>query len=126
LPAGATFYFEYAIPKPPSSGQKFLFFKVFMNGRHIVSWGIDLLKSSAGTTHRALYEPSERYRDISGVCHPLPGIEARSFRFVADTQATSVAEDGGLIEFQVFRAQARKRRAARLEQHRHQVKYGIA
>ena len=123
---GASFFFEYAINSPPS-GLNFLFFKVFMNGRHIVSWGIDLQKVTSGTMYRALYEPSQHYQQKeNGVLLSAPGIEARSFKFVAGSGPKSVADDGGLIEFQVFRAKARNGRAAHLDQHRNQDKYGIA
>lgn len=124
--AGASFFFEYAITNAPL-GYNYLFFKVFMNGRHIVSWGIDLRKAVSGTMYRALYEPSGHYQQReNGVLVSSPGIEARSFKFVSELGPRSVADDGGLIEFQVFRAKGRNGRSARLDQHRNQDKYGIA
>ncbi len=113
----AKFFFNYTINKVPAD-QKYLFFKVYMNGRHIVSWGVDLRKVSSGSTFRALYEPSDHFQQR--------GIEARHFRFVSGPQNQSVADDGGLIEFQVFRAKGRNGRAARLDECRLQEKYGIA
>jgi len=126
LNLGSSFFFEYAITNAPS-GYRYLFFKVFMNGRHIVSWGIDLRTVASGTMYRALYEPSEhcQHRE-KGVLVSSPGTEGRSFRFVSGSGPRSVADDGGLIEFQAFRAKARSGRAARLDQHRSQDKYGIA
>lgn len=38
----------------------------------------------------------------------------------------SVAEDGGLVEIQVFRAKDRRPRAPKLESFRNQEMYGIA
>ncbi len=98
-----------------------------MNGRHIVSWGIDLSITAAGSAYRALYEPSERYqyKENEVLLKPV-GIEARYFKFVHGPETKSVAEDGGIIEVHVFRARGRSGRAARLGQHRKQEKYGIS
>ncbi len=122
----AKFFFSYTINKVPG-GQNYLFFKVFMNGGHIVSWGIDLRKVSSGSTFRALYEPSDRFQqNDNGVLLKAAGIEARHFRFVSEPADQSVADDGGLVEFQVFRAKGRNGRAARLDLCRNPEKYGIA
>ncbi|KAI3396122.1 hypothetical protein diail_453 [Diaporthe ilicicola] len=123
---GAQFCINYVVeqePNPPSH----LFFKLFMNGRHITSWGINPQVKRKGRVEKALYEPSDRWdREDGGTTMKPDGIEARYFHFVADQQEKSVADDGGLIEVQVFRARGRKRRAAKLDQYRHQEKYGIA
>ncbi len=99
-----------------------------MNGRHVVSWGLNLGKSSSGKTYRALYEPSDRYqhRGQDGVVLMPAGIEARSFRFVPGPEEDSAAGDGGLVEVQIFRSQGRNRRAPSLDRYRNQEKYGIA
>ncbi|KAL1867489.1 hypothetical protein Daus18300_006333 [Diaporthe australafricana] len=98
-----------------------------MNGRHITSWGINPRVKNKGRVEKALYEPSDRWDHKDGGTTIKPdGIEARYFHFVAYQQEKSVAEDGGLIEVQIFRARGRKRRAAKLDQYRHQEKYGIA
>lgn len=123
---GAQFWIEYDVEHnsiPPA----FLFFKLYMNGRHITSWGINPRIKTGGQVEKALYEPSERWdHEENGVILKQNGIEARYFHFVAGQQEQSVAEDGGLIEVQVFRAKGRKRRAAKLDQYRHQEQYGIA
>lgn len=98
-----------------------------MNGRHITSWGINPRVKNKGQVEKALYEPSDRWdHKDNGIVMKHNGIEARYFYFVVGQQETSVAEDGGLIEVQVFRAMGRKRRAAKLDQYRHQEQYGIA
>ncbi|KAJ0116241.1 hypothetical protein J7T55_005187 [Diaporthe amygdali] len=123
---GAQFWISYIVeqkPNPPSH----LFFKLFMNGRHITSWGINPEVKSKGRVEKALYEPSDRWNhEEDGTIMKPDGIEARYFHFVGGQEEKSVAEDGGLIEIQVFRAKGRKRRAAKLDQYRHQEKYGIA
>lgn len=119
------FFFNYAI-KDFQTTYKYLFFKVVMNGRVVVSWGIDLGTVEEGAAFRALYEPSHRFRSLDdGEEFDMPGIEARYFKFMPSLKTNSVADDGGLIEVQVFRAKARAPRAPRLEQCRNQVKYGV-
>lgn len=94
-----------------------------MNGRHITSWGITP-RVKDGEVEKALYEPSDRWdHEEDGTIIKPEGIEARYFHFIDEQK--SVAEDGGLIEILVFRARGRKRRAAKLDQYRHQDKYGI-
>jgi len=46
--------------------------------------------------------------------------------FLPGEENKSIAEDGGLIEVQAFRAQGRRARSARLEQFRYQENYSIA
>ncbi|EFX01208.1 hypothetical protein CMQ_6150 [Grosmannia clavigera kw1407] len=111
------FYIQYRINQLPI-GHKYLFFKVHINGRQIVAWGINLHKTTSGATNQALFQPSEHYQyNDDGVVIAEPGIESRCFLFVPNASGTaaSVAEDGGLIEIQVFRAKTRRRRAPRLD-----------
>ncbi|KAI1391293.1 uncharacterized protein F4822DRAFT_427145 [Hypoxylon trugodes] len=99
---------------------------MFINGHHNVSWGIDVNRSSVGNVTRSLYEPGDEFRDENGDT-PI-GIEARYFHFMHISENESGAEDGGLIEVQVFRCQGRRRVAAILDSYppRHQERYGIA
>ncbi|KUI56778.1 hypothetical protein VP1G_04095 [Cytospora mali] len=123
---GAQFWINYVVEREPTPPGH-LFFKLYMNGRHITSWGINPRIKTKGQVEKALYEPSERWdHEENGTVIKQTGIEARYFHFVGGQQEKSVAEDGGLIEVQVFRAKGRKRRAAKLDQYRHQDKYGIA
>ncbi|KAI1133896.1 hypothetical protein F5Y05DRAFT_423079 [Hypoxylon sp. FL0543] len=105
---------------------RFLFFKMYINGHHTVSWGIDANSSSAGSVSRSLYEPDEKFRDENG--NPVMGIETRYFRFKHGLGRSSLAEDGGLIEIQVFRCRGRRRIAVVLDPypHRREERYGIA
>lgn len=54
------------------------------------------------------------------------GIEARYFHFMPAMGKSSIAEDGGLIEVQVFRSKGRQRRAPKMTEFRSQDRYGIA
>ncbi|KAI6379784.1 hypothetical protein MCOR25_001915 [Pyricularia grisea] len=134
------FFFDYRVTKlPPSTPEapetKYLFFKVFINGRHIVAWGIDLRKVTSGSAYRALYGPGRHYQHFSEdgkTVMTQPGIEARYFWFLSDagtfgqnSSVKSVAEDGGLIEVQVFRAKGRTSRTPVLDPYRSQDRYGV-
>lgn len=124
-PTGAQFWINYVVERN-SFPAGHLFFKLYMNGRHITSWGINPRIKSSGRVEKALYEPSARWdQEENGVLFKQDGIEARYFYFVSDQQEMSIADDGGLIEVEVFRAKGRKRRAATLDRHRQQDKYGI-
>ncbi|TLD19566.1 hypothetical protein PspLS_09544, partial [Pyricularia sp. CBS 133598] len=134
------FFFDYRVTKiPPSTPEapetKYLFFKVFINGRHIVAWGIDLRKVTSGSAYRALYGPGRHYQHFSEdgkTVMTQPGIEARYFWFLSDagsmgqnSSVKSVADDGGLIEVQVFRAKGRTGRTPVLDPYRSQDRYGV-
>ncbi|EPE09754.1 oxidoreductase-like protein [Ophiostoma piceae UAMH 11346] len=125
--AETNFFFRYNVAQPPA-GQRYLCFRVLINGRDIVSWGIDLDEAVAGATYQALFQPSGKYeRYVDGVLMTQYGIESRCFRFVTyGAEKASVADDGGLIEVQVFRAKARSRRAPQPDHYRGREKYGIA
>lgn len=122
---GAQFWLNYVVERD-AFPDGHLFFKLYMNGRHITSWGINPRIKSNGRVEKALYEPSNRWdREEGGVVFKQEGIEARYFYFVSDQQELSIADEGGLIEVQVFRAKGRKRRATNLDRYRQQDKYGI-
>lgn len=96
-----------------------------MNGRNITNCGVRVLNGASGSITRSLCEPSERWKyKEDGVLRIRDGIEARCFSFLPHAHQ-SVAEDGGLIEVQVFRAKGRIRRLPILEGHRGQESYGI-
>ncbi|KAL8371748.1 hypothetical protein RB595_001513 [Gaeumannomyces hyphopodioides] len=116
-------------PTGASSDVRYLFFKVFINGRREVAWGIDLEKNRRGSTGQALYSPGKlyEYTDEEGRTMIQPGIEARRFVFLPqDNKTTSVASEGGLIEIQVFRAYGRTRRAPNPLPYRSHENYGVA
>ncbi|OTB05280.1 hypothetical protein M426DRAFT_22138 [Hypoxylon sp. CI-4A] len=121
---GDQFRLRYLITQP--SPPKFLFFKMSINGHHTVSWGIDTDDCNVGSVTRTLHEPSDKYKN--GNDNAFVGIETRYFRFTHGINNQSVAEDGGLIEVQVFRCQGRRRIAVELDPYpdHHKGRYGIA
>jgi len=120
------FWVQYDVLHPTQPPCE-LFFKMFINGRHITSWGINPLMRASGTVKRAFYEPGERWHYTDGGrALKREGIESRYFHFVPGPETKSVAEDGGLIEVYAFRASARKKRAVLLDQYRSQERYRIA
>jgi hypothetical protein len=90
-----------------------------MNARPIAAWGIDPTIRPKGKVVKSLWSPCRLYTDQIG-------FEGRNFVFLPGQEFKSVAEDGGLIEIQVFRAKERRARAPKLEEFRFQENYGIA
>ncbi|KAH8908705.1 hypothetical protein BR93DRAFT_936320 [Coniochaeta sp. PMI_546] len=115
---GSQFIIAYDINEIPDSC-KFVNFKVFVNGRHMVTCGRDLEDRTRGVICRTLWAPSDRW-DL------YAGIEGRQFVFLPDEKTKSAAEDGGLIEVQVHRAVARSLRSPALQEFRPARQYGIA
>ncbi|KAK3403122.1 hypothetical protein B0T20DRAFT_17471 [Sordaria brevicollis] len=118
---GHSFAIKYkfnVIPPPPC---KYVFFKLFLNGRAIASWGINpsTLPQQHGNVRKSLWAPGPSHNGQSG-------LECRNFVFLPGQEHRSAAEDGGLIEVQVFRAQGRTSRAPPLEEYHPQKNYGIA
>ena len=94
-------------------------FKIFINGRHIVTCGRDLEERHRGVISRTLWSPSDLWE-------PWAGIEGRQFMFLRDDTTKSAAEDGGLIEVRVYRAEARKLLTPALREFQQAKQYGIA
>ncbi|KAH6845552.1 hypothetical protein B0I37DRAFT_434770 [Chaetomium sp. MPI-CAGE-AT-0009] len=107
------------IPSIPAAPCKYIFFRLYMNARPIAAWGIDPAVRPKGKVVKSLWSPCRLYTDRIG-------FEGRNFVFLPGQEYKSVAEDGGLIEIQVFRAKARRARAPKLEEFRFQENYGIA
>ena len=122
---GEQFWLRYAVTQfPPPS--KYLYFKIFMNGHQVTSWGINTCRQPQGNLARVLYKPGNRWRNMYGdVDMSLVGIEARHFNFLAGLDKRSAAEDGGMIEVQVYRANGQRRIAPELEEYHSQERYGI-
>ncbi|KAI0433391.1 hypothetical protein F5Y09DRAFT_85204 [Xylaria sp. FL1042] len=122
---GEQFWLRYIINQSPPPSPC-IFFKMTMNGRHISSWGINTNTRSAGIVVRALYRPEDKWGEACGYNEAgYPGIETRYFHFMPGLDKKSVAEDGGIIEVQVFRCKGRKRIALELDAYRNQERYGI-
>ncbi|RYP73333.1 hypothetical protein DL771_003762 [Monosporascus sp. 5C6A] len=125
-PPGEQFWLRYAITQwPPPS--KYVYFKVFMNGHQVSAWGINTTHNATGTLSRTLYKPGDRWKDKYGdIDTSQVGIEARYFNFMLGQDKKSVAEDGGTVEVHVYRANARRPIAPKLDEYRSQERYGIA
>jgi hypothetical protein len=115
---GSQFVIAYDINRVPQ-GCRYMNFKVFINGRHIVTCGRDLEESHNGLISRTLWTPSDHLGARTG-------IEGRQFMFLRDGEAKSAAEDGGLIEVRVYRAEARTLLAPALKEFQQARQYGIA
>jgi hypothetical protein len=112
---GSQFIIGYEAKTVPDNC-KYLNFKVFINGRHIVTCGRDLEERTRGVISRTLWAPSKSFA----------GIEGRQFMFVNEDGPKSAAEDGGVIEVRVYRASARSLRSPNLSEFRPAREYGIA
>ncbi|KAJ4129985.1 hypothetical protein NW768_006957 [Fusarium equiseti] len=121
---GTSFGIYYSI-KRVAQPPPFFYFKIFMNGRNVANCGAESGVDGSGCMTHSLCIPSDRWKyKENGVLHTRDGIEARRFCFLpAENQ--SVAEEGGFIEVQVFRAKGRIRRLPVLEKHRNQETYGL-
>ncbi|KAH8652459.1 hypothetical protein BX600DRAFT_516493 [Xylariales sp. PMI_506] len=131
---GEQFGLRYDILRSPALSTH-LYFKMYLNGSLTTSWGISTNQKKScqsqfpisGTVARALYEPSEKFYDEnSGPEWKEIGIETRYFYFMPGLEYNSVANDGGLIEVQIFRSRGRRRRAPEMTEFRSQERYGIA
>ena len=121
---GTNFGIYYSI-KRVAQPPPFFYFKIFMNGRNVANCGAESGVDGSGCMTHSLCIPSDRWKyKEDGILHTRDGIEARRFCFLpAENQ--SVAEEGGFIEAQVFRAKGRIRRLPVLEKHRNQETYGL-
>jgi hypothetical protein len=125
MAAGARFFVRYNVIDAVAES-KWYYFKLFMNGRHITSWGTNSRTRPSGQVMRAFFEPDEKYDYTEGKkIFRSPGTEQRSFFFTEEKEGTGAAEDGGLIEVQVFRARGRKKRAQHVEEFKDQSQWGI-
>jgi hypothetical protein len=121
------FWIRYSILDPSSVTTKWFYFKLYINGRHITSWGTNTQKKPSGQVMRALFDPCDRWNyQQDGVIYKNCGTESREFYFLRENQESrSAAEDGGLIEVRVFRAKGRQRKLAQPVPFKPQDVYGI-
>jgi len=123
---GARFWLRYNIEEAASAKSSFYYFKLFMNGRHITSWGTNAKTRPSGQIMKALFDPSDRWNyQHEGVLYKNNGTETRSFFFNNKAEALSAANDGGLIEVRVYRALGRKRKLPEPLVYKSQDDYGI-
>ena len=107
-------------PKAP-----WYYFKLFMNGRHMISWGTHSIFKPSGQVMRALYDPTPRWNyKLDETVYKNCGNEIRPFYF-SNVKGRSPADDGGLIEVRVFRAKNRRRRMPSPAEFKPQDEYGL-
>lgn len=125
--AGARFWLRYSVVNAQPESTPWYYFKLYMNGRHITSWGTNTEKKPSGQVMRALFDPSDRWNyKQDGVVYKNNGTEARPFFFAHEVEGSqSAADDGGLIEVCVFRARGRQRKLAQPLEFKPQDQYGI-
>ncbi|KAL2263485.1 hypothetical protein VTK26DRAFT_6601 [Humicola hyalothermophila] len=116
---GTRFAINYRINTAPVAPCKFVFFSLYINARPVAAWGIDPEVRPNGNVVKSLWAPGSQYQN-------QVGFEGRNFVFLPGEERKSIAEDGGLIEVQVFRAKERRARAPKLETFRFHENYGIA
>lgn len=118
---GTRFVVQYAIDPPHTDGTN-VFLKLFMNGRHVTSWGIDPRTMPVGRARLGLFEADKKLKSKALIPNPA---ETKPFYFNDQKRDLSAAENGGVIEVRVFRACGKRRRGAILDAFRGQDNYGI-
>jgi hypothetical protein len=125
---GTRFWIRYNIEEWAATQSQWYFFKLFMNGRQVTTWGAHSRKDSCGQIMKGLFDPSDLWNyEHDGVMYKNMGLEQRSFFFTFEKQNNqrSAATDGGLIEIKVYRARGRSRRMPAPAEFRSQDDYGI-
>ncbi|KAI9837440.1 MAG: hypothetical protein M1837_002962 [Sclerophora amabilis] len=93
------FWLQYSVSPPNPAGMHY-YFKMFINGRHIVSWGVSKAHKYAGKTMFGLFDAGEDWMGVRKV-------EKRVMCFSgANTRGVGTS---GSLEVRVFRAKGRKR-----------------
>lgn len=103
------FWFSYSI-SPPHPPKALYYFKLFINGASIVSWGCGEKDGFKGRTMYGLYDSGGRWMG-------MPDVAARAFTFVDDatTQRSMSNTLAHVMEIRVYRARGRKRIRPKLE-----------
>ncbi|CAO1599843.1 hypothetical protein XANCAGTX0491_003554 [Xanthoria calcicola] len=103
------FWFSYSI-SPPHPPKALYYFKLFINGASIVSWGCGEKDGFKGRTMYGLYDSGGRWMG-------MPDVAARAFTFVDDatTQRSMSNTLAQVMEIRVYRARGRKRIRPKLE-----------
>jgi hypothetical protein len=125
--AGKRFWVRYSIDEWAATQSQWYFFKLFMNGRQVTSWGTNARANPSGHIMKGLFDPSDLWNyEHSGIMYKNMGLEQRSFFFAFEEQdQRSAARDGGLIEVKVYRARGRSRKMPSPPDFRRQDDYGI-
>jgi hypothetical protein len=125
---GTRFWIRYNIEEWATTNCQWYFFKLFMNGRQVTSWGTNARTNPSGQIMKGLFDPSELWNyDHNGTMYKNMGLEERSFVFAFEDKDNkpSAAMDGGLIEVKVYRARGRSRMMPTPLEFKSQDGYGI-
>jgi hypothetical protein len=125
---GTRFWIRYNIEERATTNCQWYFFKLFMNGRQVTSWGTNARTNPSGQIMKGLFDPSELWNyDHNGTMYKNMGLEGRSFVFAFEDKENkpSAAMDGGLIEVKVYRARGRSRMMPTPLEFKSQDGYGI-
>ncbi|MCJ1482064.1 hypothetical protein MMC06_002226 [Schaereria dolodes] len=101
------FWLSYSI-SPPHPPNALYYFKLFLNGTHVISWGCGEQDEYKGKTMFGLYGTGETWLGAKG-------IERRVLCFASDTnggddgEKTSGNIQGDIMEVKVYRSKGRKR-----------------
>ncbi|KAL9042824.1 MAG: hypothetical protein Q9180_000305 [Flavoplaca navasiana] len=103
------FWFSYSI-SPPHPPKALYYFKLFINGASVVSWGCGEKDGFKGRTMYALYDSGYSWMGV-------PDVAARTFTFANDsiTQQSMSNTLTQLMEIRVYRARGQKRIRPQLE-----------
>ncbi|KAL8899993.1 MAG: hypothetical protein Q9207_005911 [Kuettlingeria erythrocarpa] len=97
------FWFSYSIsaPHPPKA---LYYFKLFINGTCVVSWGCGEENEFKGKTMYGFYDAGERWKG-------QPEVDVRAFTFASDNSTQHPLNDtlGQAMEVRVYRSRGRKR-----------------
>lgn len=100
---GLAFWIAYHVKPPVPPETQYFLFKLFMDGRHVVSWSVGEEDGWRGKTMFGLFE-NEEWKG---------GVEKRAFAFAAGREEGEVDvrtdHESRFLEVQVLRASARKR-----------------
>ncbi|KAL8854846.1 MAG: hypothetical protein Q9221_000352 [Calogaya cf. arnoldii] len=103
------FWFSYSV-SPPHPPRALYYFKLFINGASVVSWGCGESDGFKGRTMYGLYDSGYRWMGV-------PDVAARAFTFANDatTQQSMSNAHAQVMEIKVYRARGRKRIRPKLE-----------
>ena len=103
------FWFSYSI-SPPHPPKALYYFKLFINGASVVSWGCGEKDGFKGRTMYGLYDSGYSWMGV-------PDVAARTFTFANDsiTQQSMSNTLAQVMEIRVYRARGQKRIRPQLE-----------
>lgn len=103
--SGSQFWINYACPAINDSETKFFYFKLFVKGQCLLSWGVGKEEQLSGRVTFAVFDGGVDF-------HGKRVLEKRAFFF---QNADTSRRQGGDFEIRIFRSKARKREPAKFE-----------